>query len=703
MNTSNSFQIYSMENKTQCIYCGQIYCKSNKPLIMKCSHNVCQTCLYLNKNKFACLTCKAKFEGKDLKKFPINFLLLEIVSHSEGKEESLEQEKSINRRNKKNKKIKEVEEESFITPNNSEIFKCKECDLLFPNKFHLNFFTEHNLNLETFQESIGKEFLNNKADSLMQKYKSYNENLENWNEKFLNYLNDTFLNCKDRVIDEIKKNDPLENLLFFGLINKADQDRIKEFSEKFMKNEKIVKLLKNCDSFQDLIKDFSNTNIEISHFYEKGDHSVNSQNSNLGTKLKVNIHNFLSSYFYFVEIFEKKLNQKKIKEKLDKFKTDMDHYLQLSEENKKAYHKDILHENIISKLFRNFSQDVKVEVYDNLHLESDINKNIKLPFILTNDKSLIIFDPMTENIKCYSKQCYLLDEQNSNLDKFSYYVCSDYILYITGGILNPAENDNLTHNNKSLILSDNCFSINLETKEYRSYNKMYEPRYDHASIVINNKLYILGGFTKTNSPYGETKNLQDGVDLDQNNLFDSHSTKFFERLNLSDGTWVRLSPSPHEFKKTPILLNFEDEYIYIFEDLSHFFYYELKTDKWTTCKPCYRGSYNLALDNFTTICYNSNVIILGGLNLLEIKSTNDEKIDTLSNVSLNNNIYYVKDIGCLLSVKGHFSITDEYSKLDCGFMLDNHYLLEFNENTGKILVYNSKELASYRWNLHINK
>jgi hypothetical protein len=701
MNTSNPILTIYIENKTQCIYCGQIYCKSNKPLIMRCSHNICQTCLYLNKNKITCLICKAKFEGKDLKKFPINFLLLEIVSHSEGKEKSLDQEKSINRRNKKNKKSQD-EEESFITPNNSEIFKCKECDLLFPNKFHLKLFNEHNLDLETFKEATGKEFLHNKADSLMQKYKSYNENLEKWNERFLNYLDDTFINCKDRIIEEIKKNDPLENLLLFGLINKADQERVREFTEKFMKNEKVLEVIKSCNSFDDLIKNMSNANIEIHHFYDKGSHTANLQNPHHSTKLKVNIHNFLSSYFYFVEIMNKKLNQKIVQEKLDRFKTDMKQYLELSEENKKVYHKDIAHENIISKLFRHFSQDVKVEVYDNLHLQSDINKNIKLPFILTNEKSLVVFDPMTENIKTYDKKFYLIDEQNSNLDKFSYYVCSDFILYISGGILNSSNKENLTPTNESLILSDNCFSINLETKEYKTFNKMYEPRFGHGSIVINGKLYILGGFTKP-LLQGDSSNLQEG-DFDKNNYLYNHPTKFFERLNLLDGTWARLSPSPHEFKNTPTLLNFEDEYIYVFDDLSHFFYYELKTDKWTTCKPSYRGSYNLSLKNFTTICYNSNVLVLGGVNQLDtLKNTNEEKVEGLSNISVNDNLYYLKDIGSLLSVKGHFSVTDTSSKIDYGFMLDNHYLLEYNENSGKILVYNVKELGSYKWNLHISK
>jgi hypothetical protein len=312
-----------------------------------------------------------------------------------------------------------------------------------------------------------------------------------------------------------------------------------------------------------------------------------------------------------------------------------------------------------SKLIKTFTQDISVEVYNGLNLEQDLNKNIKLPYILTNKNSLIIFDPMTESLKIFSNiVSKFFPSEFSSLTKFNLYLNSNYNIFISGGLLS----------NKISI--PNLFSINLNNNEVKTYNNMLEGRFDHNSIIVNNKLFILGGYT-----------------LDSNG--EKNCVKIFEKFNIHQNTWAKLQSCPHEFKAKPNLLNFDDEYLYIFENLINFFYYHIKNDKWTHCKPKYKGSYHLELENFTTLFYNSNVIILGGVNdgVLE----NYEK-------SINENIYHLKDGESLISKKGEFAVNDLSCKLDHGFMLDVNYLLEYSEEKKLVKVYMAKDKEIYKWN-----
>ena len=88
---------------------------------------------------------------------------------------------------------------------------------------------------------------------------------------------------------------------------------------------------------------------------------------------------------------------------------------------------------------------------------------------------------MTESIKTFDN---IIPEEFSPLEKFSCCVTSDYKAFITGGTVSEH------------IVTNNCFSVNLTNREVKSYSKMQEPRYDHSSIIINNKLYVLSGKTR---------------------------------------------------------------------------------------------------------------------------------------------------------------------------------------------------------------
>ena len=139
----------------------------------------------------------------------------------------------------------------------------------------------------------------------------------------------------------------------------------------------------------------------------------------------------------------------------------------------------------------------------------------------------------------------------------------------------------------------------------------------------------------------------------------------------------------------------------MFDDLSSFFYYAIKGDKWVVCKPAYRGSYHLELENFTTICYESNVIILGGVNSYSYSNANTKK-EINREDEVNNHIYFLKDIGSLITHKGDFSVSDTSSLIDQGFMIDNHYLIEYSQEKRVVNVFHSKDLNSYKWTNILN-
>lgn len=603
-----------------CSYCGQEYSKTNKPVVMKCSHNLCQTCHSLNKTFLKCFICGATYKGRETKRLPINFLLLEIIEKSQsGVTEKKE-------KRKRRKSLKDTQNEIPVQ-GPSEVYRCIDCNVLFPNKYHENIYTDHTLKVEVIQEPPEQKTLLIKGlEDLMAKYQNYNENLKKYNENFFSYLIETFQNKKGDIVKELQSNDPLDNFVIFGIISKTDKERIKEFTENYLTNSNIITALSESKSFDELL-------IKLSAMKE------------------IKLHHFLSSYFFYEEILNKKVNQQNIEKKMQKLKDD----IAVNIENVDNASKDA---KILYKLF---PQDLFVEVYTGLNLEEDINKNIKLPFILSREKNLLVFDTLTESVKYYEKINSFFPAEFTTLEDFSIYVTSNYQLIVSGGKI--GEN----------LVVNNCFSVNLDTKEVNNYSNMGERRYNHSSIVVKGKYFVLGGI--------EDKDNKGSI-----------ISKSFEKLNLSNNTWTRLTNCPHDLKNKPILLNFEDNYIYIFDDLSHFLYYEIKHDKWIICKPTYRGSYHLQLRHFTPMVHNSNTIIMGGVNQLSEKDA-----------EVNSNIYFLKDVGSLISVKGEFKMTDTSSKLDHGFVVDNHYIIEYSEDKHLLNIYNTKDIASYKWNFLASK
>ena len=619
----------------ECQYCGEFFSKYNKPLILKCSHNICQACHELNLSRLTCLICNTKFKLKENKRYPINFLLLEIIERTIRKDSDEKKEKKLPSHKYKHKKSKSHKGQGNLNlpshnkENENEpplVYNCIQCELIFPNLFHFEKFTDHKM-IEVSNNTISEEKsrLIQASQELMLKYKNFNEKLEKSNDAFFEFLNERIKATSLEVIDELKRDsNVLDNFLMFGLINKGDKEKLSEFIMKYLSDDNILKSIKKSKTFDEFL-------------------------FNLKKIKDFKINHFISSYFYFEDILENKLkidfhskSHEFIEEKVGTFISKLDG------NDEKTYPDDI------KSLFKYFLQDLNVEAYDCLDLEKDLKEKFKIPAILTNKNELVYFDPLIEKIKTITNLSSIFPSMLETLKDYSYYLDSNYTLYISGG---KTCNDSITN------INSDFFSINLISNKLIILANMPEPRYNHSTILIKNKLYIIGGKNDADIPI-----------------------KTCYKYNIKENAWIKIQNSPYEFIEKPFLVNFENEFIYALEDLKHFFYYDISSDRWTVCNPTYKDAFNLNLVNFLSIYLDGNLLLLGG----RYKTENGDFIS-------NKDIYHIKDIGSLITKKGEFKIISTSSSIEYGYVIGHHYLLEYDELEDRAKVYKTKDLSSLKW------
>jgi hypothetical protein len=627
---NNSLGIEGKENAfnqiIECNYCGTLFSKANKPLILKCTHSICQMCHELNLNYLICLICKAKYTRKENRRHPINFILLEIIEKSLSPEDAFLHANKFNKRFKKRKSPKsslkssntfdkekseklEKQKNKTSPKESSTTYKCETCEILFPNKFHFDKYPDHEYK-QVIQKENKLNQLKEKSNELMEKYKQFNADFDKFSAKFFDLVINEFIKNKDNFIEIFKKeSDSLMTLLYFGILNKSDKERLSYFKETYL-NEKIFNLIKSAKSLD-----------ELKHLL-------------VGSEIKVG--QFLSSYFFYEEIYKKKLER--CEEKFERYEKNIN---------------DLEHSDF-KEFTRKFCEDLFVMTYETLDLENEISSKYKVLSILTKDYDYITFDPSIERLLVFKNIIIYFPYHLKNLQKFSYVLSNDLLLYITGGL------------NEDLINQSTFFSIDLKNKSSIEMKNMIESRYNHSSIIIKKNLFVIGGKSKI----GEIE----------------YHTKSIEKYNFKEDNWIKLKQCPIEFKNKPNLLNFEDEYLYAFDDLINFAYYLIKDDTWTHCKPTYKNSYHLNLRNFVSIYHKSNVLILGGYNNHQIES------------EINKKIYFLKDTNSMIShVNEEFKIIDTSSLLDVGYMISIHYLLEYSQKSELIKIHKSENLSTYKW------
>ena len=78
----------ALEKLLSCILCHERFKKENKPLIMFCGHNICEECKIKHFKKVTCEICKKVFSKREIKRFQINYSILENKNIAQGEESS---------------------------------------------------------------------------------------------------------------------------------------------------------------------------------------------------------------------------------------------------------------------------------------------------------------------------------------------------------------------------------------------------------------------------------------------------------------------------------------------------------------------------------------------------------------------------------------------------------------------------------------
>jgi hypothetical protein len=554
-----------LKSLLNCPYCGELYSKTNKPLVMKCSHNICQECLNLNIDKVLCLSCNTIYEGKENKKHPINFLLLEII------------DKSGNKTTNKSGKDKNM-------------YKCTTCQLKLPNQhYHAANFTGHTLVVEEKPLSNKKDSLIRKSEHLLKEYESFNHNVTMSNKKFLDQLFDTLSLCRDDIKLKIEKNSDLDNLVLAGIINIADKEKLLEFAD-MNRNEKVNEVINKANSFEEIIK---------------------------ALPAEIKIENYLSTYCRVKDIQTQKLNETNITEKLNLLESYTNN-------------KDIM------QLTQAFTRDVLIQAYNATGLEKADDILYKCPYYLTENLKCFLFDVSSEDLKEFYITDYIPELLNSKL---------------LSSTIDQENNLFIMTKEKALYMlnAKNKLVTRIDCKD-PVCSFMTLDNIDNLTLyAMKSKLYV---------------------------LYNNDKTCTLDEYNYTKQKWKGLNNGPLKFKQVPKFTRYDD-YLYIFDTIRNFAYYQ--DEEWGLCKPTYRDSYNLDLEDFILIPVSKGVLIVGG---------------KYNNVS-NDNVFLLKDSECIISIKGTFKQINHESKLSYGFYIDNHYILEYNK--GIIKVHKCTNMKDFKW------
>ena len=444
-----------------CVLCNQKFNKTNKPLVMFCGHNICEDCRLNNNKKIKCATCGKVFSKREIKKFPINYSILEnkLVSPSEKKDDtSKEDDKNTDEKNLE--LVQNLSQEtclnimsSFMAEVNKYMNENKNLEQLNKENESNNINDSNNDNNNDNNEdnkiNEEKKIIESQCDEIIKErdliIKDTFDLIKNLEKGFLSYSKIFF----DSMIDLIKTNsDFLINDLNIsqllqesGIINYGDYiklekflDIMKEIDEDKLKEctsfDKIYELVKgkrkdvSYDKFISLFF-FFNKIIELKikkmpKIFEEQRKLCSQKKDNqanlihLLTNLAQKYEMKLSDVFYDITIYKTghfiyDINKNQnVKESLNKFYTE-------NEESFKEYSNVLLLYEPIQKKFNIIIIKIK-ELKDEEIIDSYLILN-QLLYILTN-KNFYIYELTTEKYTLINTIQNQEIEKNSKIFKF---------------------------------------------------------------------------------------------------------------------------------------------------------------------------------------------------------------------------------------------------------------------------------------------
>ena len=426
-----------LEKLLSCVLCKKIFEKNNKPLIMFCGHNICEECKLKNFKKITCGVCNKVFAKREIKKFPINYSILENKNITQTKEPNQTENNNTNILSNVSPQVGQ----EFVSTVIKEVFK------------HID-----EIKIDDNEKEKQIEEIVKKRDLIIKDTYNYLDNLE---KKYIDYLNKFFdyiiqgLNSNNEMlINELNISQLLEET---GIINFGDMIKLGKFLE-MMEDINKDDLL-NCSCFEQIYSLIIDKNSEIK--YEE----------------------FISLFFFFNKIFELKI--KKIPKILESQKKIYS--------NKKECHKNLSHFifNFVQKYESNLS-DIFYDMttYKSCHFIYDIKKNEKIrnslnQFYNNNQKILeeynnimIIYEPIEKKFNIHIIKIKELKDEKI-IDSFLFLTHTLFILtnkkfYIyqikdkTYSSIDFLENQEIDENSKIIKYDINMFI--LSSKYFQSIN-----------------------------------------------------------------------------------------------------------------------------------------------------------------------------------------------------------------------------------------
>ena len=396
-----------------CNYCGKKFEEKRKPIIMNCGHNICFDCLKLNKEILKCIFCqKRSYNKKKISHFPINFSLFELIQSLKDKEEP---------------------------QLNEGYFRCETCKLNLSTNYHKLRFPEHKFE-EIKKEEIEnkKKIIENEASKIQKDFDLYNKKIEDDLKEYLEKLFEICQNQSEKM--DFNNIDIFKMYLLCGLINPADEERLRLFHEKIFKNKFYFNIIQNSKNFDELIDKLNKVDKNIENY--------------------LNTDEFLSLFCYYIDIQCNKLNNIE-----DNLKT-LEKLLEEDNNYKEEFTKDII-------LQLNYG------LGDSLTSSSIYN----LGYFLINN-ILYIFEPIEQQFEKYNIKLY--KEDNNIISKFltterKFYICTNKNFYLYN--LLSSNNEIIPINlPKSDFNEENTQIMILENSIYKMSSKSFE------TLNVNEKI-----------------------------------------------------------------------------------------------------------------------------------------------------------------------------------------------------------------------
>ena len=396
-----------------CNYCGKKFEEKRKPIIMNCGHNICFDCLKLNKEILKCIFCqKRSYNKKKISHFPINFSLFELIQSLKDKEEP---------------------------QLNEGYFRCETCKLNLSTNYHKLRFPEHKFE-EIKKEEIEnkKKIIENEASKIQKDFDLYNKKIEDDLKEYLEKLFEICQNQSEKM--DFNNIDIFKMYLLCGLINPADEERLRLFHEKIFKNKFYFNIIQNSKNFDELIDKLNKVDKNIENY--------------------LNTDEFLSLFCYYIDIQCNKLNNIE-----DNLKT-LEKLLEEDNNYKEEFTKDIIFQ-------------LNYGLGDSLTSSSIYN----LGYFLINN-ILYIFEPIEQQFEKYNIKLY--KDDNNIISKFftterKFYICTNKNFYLYN--LLSSNNEIIPMKlPKSDFNEENTQIMILENSIYKMSSKSFE------TLNVNEKI-----------------------------------------------------------------------------------------------------------------------------------------------------------------------------------------------------------------------